>query len=62
MDEDTDFLRQDNNYRTLKAFQEVGRIYDVTYYFAHKFLKTSDRTIDQMVQAERSGPHEHQPQ
>jgi four helix bundle suffix protein len=55
MNEDKDFLRQDNNYRTLKAFQKAECIYDVTYYFAHTFLKAGDRTIDQMVQAARSG-------
>ena len=55
MEEDKDFLRQDNNYRTLKAFQKAECIYDVTYYFANKFLKVGDRTIDQMVQAARSG-------
>ena len=49
------FLRQDNNYRTLKAFQKAECIYDVTFYFAHKFLAVGDRTIDQMVQAARSG-------
>ena len=31
MEEDKDFLRQDNNYRTLKAFQKAEYIYDVTY-------------------------------
>ena len=55
MQENKDFLRQDNNYRTLKAFQKAECIYDVTYFFAHKFLKPGDRTIDQMVQAARSG-------
>ena len=55
MEEDKDFLRQDHNYRTLKAFQKAECIYDVTFYFANKFLKTGDRTIDQMVQAARSG-------
>ena len=49
------FLRQDNNYRTLKAFKKAECIYDVTYYFANKFLKSNDRTIDQMIQAARSG-------
>lgn len=47
MDENKDFLRQDNNYRTLKAFQKAECIYDVTFYFAHQFLKAGDRTIDQ---------------
>ena len=50
-----DFIRQDNNYRTLKAFQKAECVYDVTYYFANKFLQKGDRTIDQMVQAARSG-------
>ena len=50
-----DFIRQDNNYRTLKAFQKAECVYDVTYYFANKFLAKGDRTIDQMVQAARSG-------
>ncbi|MBR3828760.1 MAG: four helix bundle suffix domain-containing protein [Bacteroidales bacterium] len=52
---DKDFIRQDNNYRTLKAFQKAECVYDVTYYFANKFLSKGDRTIDQMVQAARSG-------
>ncbi|MBQ9586807.1 MAG: four helix bundle suffix domain-containing protein [Bacteroidales bacterium] len=52
---DKDFIRQDNNYRTLKAFRKAECIYDVTYYFANKFLGKGDRTIDQMVQAARSG-------
>lgn len=50
-----DFIRQDNNYRTLLAFQKAECVYDVTYYFANKFLSKGDRTIDQMVQAARSG-------
>ena len=52
---DKDFIRQDNNYRTLKAFQKAECVYDVTYFFANKFLQKGDRTIDQMVQAARSG-------
>ena len=50
-----EFIRQDNNYRTLKAFQKAECVYDVTYYFANKFLTKGDRTIDQMGQAARSG-------
>ena len=37
------------------AFQKAECIYDVTYYFAHKYLSVGDRTIDQMIQAARSG-------
>lgn len=49
------FLRQKGNYRDLIAFQKAECIYDITYYFAHKYLRVNDRTIDQMVQAARSG-------
>lgn len=55
MEEANDFLPQDHNYRTLKAFKKAECIYDVTFYFAHKYLEKGDRTIDQMVQAARSG-------
>ena len=55
MIDNRNFIRQDNNYRTLMAFQKAECVYDVTYYFANKFLQKGDRTIDQMVQAARSG-------
>lgn len=48
------FLPQRGNYRNLKAYQKAECVYDVTFYFAHKFLEKGDRTIDQMVQAARS--------
>lgn len=37
------------------AFQKSECIYDITYHFTHRFLRIGDRTIDQMVQAARSG-------
>lgn len=43
------------DYRTLLSFQKAEVIYDITFRFAHKFLSRGDRTIDQMVQAARSG-------
>lgn len=49
------FLRQKGNYRDLIAFQKTECIYDITYYFAHKYLQRNDRTVDQMIQAARSG-------
>ncbi len=52
---DDTFLPQERTYRTLKCFQKAECIYDITYYFAHQFLERNDRTIDQMVQAARSG-------
>lgn len=30
-------------------------IYDITYYFTQNYLRRGDRTVDQMVQAARSG-------
>ena len=30
-------------------------IYDITFYFCQKYLQKGDRTVDQMVQAARSG-------
>lgn len=49
------FLPPKGNYRNLIAFQKAECIYDITYYFAHTHLQKGDRTIDQMVQAARSG-------
>ncbi len=49
------FLPQKGNYRDLIVFQKTECIYDITYYFAHKYLRINDRTIDQMIQAARSG-------
>ena len=43
------------NYRTLLAYRKAEVIYDLTFFFCEKFLYRGDRTIDQMVQAARSG-------
>lgn len=43
------------NYRKLFSYRKAEAIYDITYYFAHTFLRRGDRTIDQMIQAARSG-------
>ena len=43
------------NYRDLLCYRKAEVIYDITHFFANKFFKSSDRTIDQMVQAARSG-------
>lgn len=49
------FLSQRGNYRNLIAYQKAECIFDITFHFAHRFLEKGDRTIDQMVQAARSG-------
>ena len=53
-DDNHPFMPQRGNYRNLIVYQKAECIYDITYYFAHKFLEKGDRTIDQMVQAARS--------
>lgn len=52
---DNGFLPQGKDYSTLICYKKAVIIYDITYYFAHKYLERGDRTIDQMVQAARSG-------
>lgn len=48
-------IRNRGDYRQLLCYRKAEAIFDITYLFAHKFLRASDRTIDQMVQAARSG-------
>ena len=52
---DNSFLPQRGNYRGLTAYKKAECIYDVTFFFTSKFLAQGDRTVDQMVQAARSG-------
>ncbi len=49
------FLISKGDYRNLIVFKKAECIYDITFYFAHRYLKKGDRTIDQMIQAARSG-------
>jgi len=48
-------LPRTGNYRKLFSYQKAEAIYDITYYFCKNYLQRFDRTIDQMVQAARSG-------
>lgn len=43
------------DYKDLLSYQKTDVIFQITYYFCHKFLRLGDRTIDQMIQAARSG-------
>ncbi len=52
---DNVFLPQRGNFGKLIAFQKSECIYDITVLFARKFLQKGDRTVDQMIQAARSG-------
>jgi four helix bundle suffix protein len=49
------FLAQHGHYRHLRVYQVTEIIYDVTFYFTQHYLGKGDRTVDQMVQAARSG-------
>ena len=49
------FIPVHGGYRNLITYQKSEIIYDGTFYFTNRFFKKYDRTIDQMVQAARSG-------
>lgn len=55
MKDDNTFIPPHGNYQELLSYQKAEVIYDLTFRFCGRFLKKSDRTIDQMVQAARSG-------
>jgi four helix bundle protein len=48
-------LPKSGGYRKLISYQKAEAVYDFTYYFCKKYLQRGDRTIDQMIQAARSG-------
>ena len=43
------------NYKRLISYQKADVIYQLTFDFCNRFLNKGDRTIDQMIQAARSG-------
>lgn len=43
------------NYNNLLTYKKAVIIYDITYYFCKNYLEKKDRTVDQMIQAARSG-------
>jgi len=49
------FIPPHGGYRKLLTYQKAEIIYDGTVYFTKRFFKKYDRTVDQMVQAARSG-------
>lgn len=49
------FIPLHGGYRNLITYKKAEIIYDGTVYFTRRFFKKYDRTIDQMVQAARSG-------
>lgn len=55
MSHDAGFLPPHGNYAELLSFQKAEIVYDITFRFCHKYLAKGDRTVDQMIQAARSG-------
>jgi len=49
------FIPPHGGYQKLYSYQKAEIIYDATVYFSKRFFSRGDRTIDQMVQAARSG-------
>lgn len=49
------FIPPHGGYKNLITYQKSEIIYDGTIYFTKRFFRKYDRTIDQMVQAARSG-------
>lgn len=49
-------LRKSANWKELRFYKKTDALYQLTYLFCQRFLpKYGDRTVDQMVQAARSG-------
>ena len=48
-------LKRKGDYNNLIAYKKSVIIYDITFFFTQHFLQKGDRTIDQMLQATRSG-------
>ena len=52
---DFHFLRPQANWQGLRFYQKSVVLYQLTYAFTKRYLHRGDRTVDQMVQAARSG-------
>jgi four helix bundle suffix protein len=49
------FIPAHGGYRKLRSYQKAQIVFDATVFFCRRFLDRRDRTVDQMVQAARSG-------
>lgn len=49
------FIPQHGGYQNLLSYKKAEIIYDGTVFFCSRYFQKYDRTIDQMVQAARSG-------
>lgn len=51
----TDLIPHRGNYKKLLSYQKTNIIFQITCYFCNNYLTKGDRTVDQMIQAARSG-------
>jgi four helix bundle suffix protein len=49
------FIPPHGGYRQLRSYRKAEIVYDATVYFCARYIDKRSRTIDQMVQAARSG-------
>ncbi|MFN2443900.1 MAG: four helix bundle suffix domain-containing protein [Thermoanaerobaculia bacterium] len=49
------FIPAHGGYRRLLSYRKAEIVFDLTFRFCERFLERRDRTVDQMVQAARSG-------
>ena len=52
---ETTLIKSQGDHRNLICYRKAELIYDITYHFAYSAFERGNRTIDQMVQAARSG-------
>lgn len=55
MNKQNGFIPLHGGYRSLLSYQKAEIVFDGTVYFCNRYFEKRDRTIDQMVQAARSG-------
>lgn len=51
----SELIRHSGDYKNLLSYQKADVIYQITFDFCSRFLSKGDRTVDQMIQAARSG-------
>jgi four helix bundle suffix protein len=49
------FIPRHGGYKNLLSYQKAEIVFDATVYFCNRFIRTGDRTHDQIVQGARSG-------
>lgn len=50
-----EIIKTTGDYKRLLSYQKADVIYRMTFFFCRTFLEKGDRTVDQMIQAARSG-------